>query len=440
MKRILNSRSPAAVGLVVMAALVSLSGCDQSSQAYFTATSAPRADIDRQIERLNVSLDAAEKARKEATDEATRKTLEDQVAELQKEVEASNERLKKLMEELPERQERISAILLAMFGTPDDPVVLSATGLDESKVRFAAGPAAADQQGNTGGLYRRHCVHCHGVTGNGAGPTAEFLNPYPRDFRHGFFKFKSTGINEKPTDDDFRRILKEGLNGTAMPSFKLLPESEIDALVEYVKYLAIRGQVENELYSKYDDESVKDLYDAAKSEKKEGQDALRTFIVETLLADETTGIMSLWQRANERIVEVVPRPDVSAAESIQKGRDIFYGVGGCVKCHGESAMGDGQIYYVNDIEKDRSKDVKQMVNPSFPMQALKPRNLRYNVLRGPSRDIDLYRRLRNGIDAVGMPAPSIPPEQVWHLVDYVKSLPYEFNEPDKPQVENTRSN
>ena len=36
--------------------------------------------------------------------------------------------------------------------------------------------------------------------------------------------------------------------------------------------------------------------------------------------------------------------------------------------------------------------------------------------------------LPNGIDAVGIAAPSIPAEEVWHLVDYVKSLPYEFNE------------
>jgi mono/diheme cytochrome c family protein len=426
MKRILKSRSPALVGVVVAAAaLASLSGCDQSSQAYFTIPNSPRVEIERRLEGLKADLAKAEDASaKEAAAESIEKT-------------------EKELSEFDVTEERVSAVLLAMFGTPDEPKVPAATGLDIAKIKFAAGPAAADQSGNTGGLYRRHCVHCHGVSGNGAGPTAEFLNPYPRDFRHGWFKFKSTGINEKPTDDDLRRILNQGLNGTAMPSFKLLPAAEVDALVEYVKYLAIRGQVEKHLYTVYEEDllggdSFRSVYEASKKDDA-GEEALRSFI-NTMFTDETQGIMALWNRANTAIIPVVPRPDVSADESIKKGRDIFYGVGGCVKCHGESAMGDGQIYYVNDIEKDRSKDVKQMVNPSFPMQALKPRNLRYNVLRGPSRDIDLYRRLRNGIDAVGMPAPSIPPEQVWHLVDYVKSLPYEFNEPDKPQVENTRSN
>ena len=32
-----------------------------------------------------------------------------------------------------------------------------------------------------------------------------------------------------------------------MPSFKLLPQDEINALVDYVKYLSIRGEVERQL-------------------------------------------------------------------------------------------------------------------------------------------------------------------------------------------------
>ena len=51
----------------------------------------------------------------------------------------------------------------------------------------------------------------------------------------------------KPTDDDLRRVLLNGVAGTAMPSFKLLNEGEIEALIDYVKYLAIRGEVERRL-------------------------------------------------------------------------------------------------------------------------------------------------------------------------------------------------
>ncbi len=77
------------------------------------------------------------------------------------------------------------------------------------------------------------------------GPTAAFLNPYPRDYRMGKFKFKSTNTMEMPTDADLMKILVNGIEGTSMPSFKLLSESDRKALVEYVKYLSMRGQTED---------------------------------------------------------------------------------------------------------------------------------------------------------------------------------------------------
>ena len=103
--------------------------------------------------------------------------------------------------------------------------------------RAAAGPIGGDAQGNQRGLFRRHCAACHGTSGDGAGPSAAVLNPYPRDFRNGVFKFTSTAGGAKPLRDDLWRTLRQGLPGTAMPSFRKLPDREIEALVEYVKYL-----------------------------------------------------------------------------------------------------------------------------------------------------------------------------------------------------------
>src|SRR5205823_4042197 len=57
------------------------------------------------------------------------------------------------------------------------------------------------------GLYRKHCLHCHGVSGDGNGPTAAFLWPRPRDYRPGLFKFTSTNSNQKPTRSDLERII-----------------------------------------------------------------------------------------------------------------------------------------------------------------------------------------------------------------------------------------
>src|SRR5215207_2334394 len=99
----------------------------------------------------------------------------------------------------PEHQQSIANILGAMFGTPDEPNALPETGLDIKKLKMAAGPVWSDKAGGKHGLYRRHCVHCHGISGDGRGPTAAILNPYPRDYRPGIFKFKSTYTAASPT-------------------------------------------------------------------------------------------------------------------------------------------------------------------------------------------------------------------------------------------------
>ena len=157
-----------------------------------------------------------------------------------------------------DQQRTINETMLAMFGTPDHPAnpfpqddelvdaisPLKTFGFDIEKLKIAAGPAYRDQQGNQHGLYRLHCAHCHGVSGGGDGPTAPFLNPYPRDYRQGVFKYKSTFGAAKPTHDDLKRLLIHGVAGTSMPSFRTLPDNEIEALVEYVRYLSVRGETE----------------------------------------------------------------------------------------------------------------------------------------------------------------------------------------------------
>lgn len=128
----------------------------------------------------------------------------------------------------------LAEVLAGMFGTPDEPNIPKLGDVEVSKVldathlHVASGPVSSDERGRARGLYREHCAHCHGVTGDGAGPTAAFLNPYPRDYRMGIFKFKSTPKGGKPTHEDLQDILINGIPGTAMPSFKVLPNNEIE--------------------------------------------------------------------------------------------------------------------------------------------------------------------------------------------------------------------
>ena len=346
----------------------------------------------------------------------------------------------------PEQTQDVTDILTAMFGTPDEPFLPTAGDsriselVDIDRLHMAAGPVGSSEDGTSRGLFREHCAHCHGVTGDGLGPTAPFLNPYPRDYRMGTFKFKSTSKGGRPTTEDLKRILTNGIPGTSMPSFKLLPDAEVDALVDYVKYLSIRGEVERRL--------VDDM--ALELDEGERLATDTEYLVEDVLSEVT----QRWLNANLMIPAIEPRPDWSEEEtlaSVRKGRELFYGaIANCVKCHGESQLGDGQTDDYDDWTKDfvdltkiadadeRADLIRQFESHvGLPPRNIIPRNLRQGIYRGGRRPVDLYLRILNGIDGSPMPAAVLKPqgappnakglssEDIWNLVDYVQSLPYE---------------
>ena len=360
-----------------------------------------------------------------------------------------------------EQQQEIANILEALFGTPDEPFVLPETGLDLTTLRVAAGPVRSDQFGKETGLYRRHCVHCHGTTGDGLGPTAMVLNPYPRDYRQGKFKFKSTERAAKPTGYDLESILRHGVPGTAMPSFDLLPDAEVKTLAEYVKYLSIRGETEIRLIN-------------AMSELSEGEklQMARSALVDEILKP----VAETWSVASQNIIQPEDKPDLAWADSVAKGRELFYGAkANCVKCHGLGALGDGQTNDYDDWNKaiveltkgldgdlatlktsteisseDRAAIHKRVAEigsalrtDSLPPRNSIPRNLRQGIYRGGRSPVDLYQRIYAGINGVPMPGvgPATPgaqgtlqPDEIWNLVDYVQSLPYESaSEPPRQQ-------
>jgi mono/diheme cytochrome c family protein len=347
----------------------------------------------------------------------------------------------------PKHQQEIADILEAMYGTPDDPFVLPETGLDLQKVQMAAGSVKSVRTGAKLGLFREHCVHCHGITGDSLGPTAVFLKPYPRDYRQGLYKFKSTPSNTPPTHEDLVRTLKEGIMGTAMPSFKLLPQAEIEALVEYVKYLSLRGQTELK------------LIDHAANELSEADDFPKTR--DFLVGEMLTPIVGKWQGAAAQVTQVPnPPTDFGSAASIERGKTVFYSTGGCVKCHGPTALGDGQVVYDlwNEpiaqeskklIERERklredttlssearAAEAKQLDALSYalhvaalPPREGQPRNLRQGIYHGGRQPYELFYRLANGIFPAQMPGiaqtPNMTTDDIWHVIDFVLDLPYQ---------------
>lgn len=112
--------------------------------------------------------------------------------------------------------------------------------LEESS---GSGDATADATDGTldedavDAIYQKRCSACHGEDGDGEGPAAEYFYPVPRDFTLALYKYKTTDADsEFPSDDDFRRTIRDGLIGTAMPGWKsLLSDAEIDALIFKIK-------------------------------------------------------------------------------------------------------------------------------------------------------------------------------------------------------------
>ncbi|MEY4179890.1 MAG: hypothetical protein RLY70_3464, partial [Planctomycetota bacterium] len=121
--------------------------------------------------------------------------------------------------------------------------------------------------------------------------------------------------------------------------------------------------------------------------------------------------------------------------------------------HGDSALGDGQIGDYDDWTKELDPTKPESLPDYLALGALeprniRPRNLRLGIYRGGRRPIDLYWRIANGID--GTPMPAVPmktpdnekgltPDDIWSIVDYVRSLPYEsLSKQDRQQPQITR--
>ncbi len=102
--------------------------------------------------------------------------------------------------------------------------------------------AAAASRGRK--VFDRYCISCHGVAGDGRGPTADFVDPRPRVLTSGVFKFRSTPSGELPTDADILKTVTNGLHLTFMPRWEPLTSHERHDVVQYVKALSPRFAAE----------------------------------------------------------------------------------------------------------------------------------------------------------------------------------------------------
>ncbi len=287
-------------------------------------------------------------------------------------------------------QSKIKQELATHCGTPREPNVFGDSKADLARLRRGAE------------IFSQRCVQCHGVNGDGQGAVAKYLNPKPRDYTKGIFKFTSTPYGSKPRRSDLLLVLRRGVAGTSMPSFDDLSNDQLEALVDYVIFLAERGELEKELVLLAQDEESLDPE----------------------LVEESVGtVHGRWEDAQSQLVmPQTPMPQ-NTAETIAKGRDLFLQQA-CNKCHGVDGRG-GSVGNV-EIGKDAWGNDGTAAD------------LTSGMFRGGGRPIDIYRRIHSGIN--GTPMPSFAqvfasePDNIWYLVHFIRDTG-ERRRRDQPPVE-----
>jgi|TARA_B100000959_G_scaffold82415_1_gene87646 DMSO reductase family type II enzyme heme b subunit len=236
-------------------------------------------------------------------------------------------------------------------------------------------PAASDETLAEGAaIYLQRCSFCHGLLGDGNGPAAEYLDPRPRDFTLGTFKFRTTQSGELPRDEDLFRTVSRGLSGTAMQAFDSdlikngLAENERWAVIDYIKSFAIE----------FEDPEL---------------DPTKNGLVVTLPQE---------------------RPPYSEA-LVAKGKEVFEHAK-CWECHGKLGRGDGQESF------DRTDDW------GFPIRI---RNVTHPwKIKAGIKVEDIYMRFSTGVNGTPMPSfvDALSEEERWALANFIKSLQHQLTD------------
>ena len=105
-----------------------------------------------------------------------------------------------------------------------------ARAADDFEAKVQAADAARGAQ-----VFAQYCATCHGPQGLGDGPVGKTLNPPPRNFQEGKFKY---GMTSK---DHFEVIsngaASKGGSPLMAPWGKVIPEQDRICLVKYIESL-----------------------------------------------------------------------------------------------------------------------------------------------------------------------------------------------------------
>ena len=229
--------------------------------------------------------------------------------------------------------------------------------------------------------YALYCRACHGDKGDGKGPAAPGVRPPPRDFTLGSFKFGAVPGGTLPNDDDFVRIVRFGLHGTAMRAWDGVPEPKLLEIIQYLKTFSARWK-----------------------EEEPGE-------------------------------PIVPTPDTWQGKeppAVERGRALYHGMANCLSCHpayapkryihevSKQLTGRGATDFRNDMygsELTKSEYGVKLLPPDFTRVELRS-------VRPDHQLADLYRVIASGVGGTAMPTwrGALPEEDLWSLVYFVDSL------------------
>lgn len=305
---------------------------------------------------------------------------------------------------LPEKQQtQLGETLTTYFGSPRFPKFMEVAPDEKqpAEVKELLLVEKLDRQHLQHGreVFIRQCAGCHGATGDGNGPAGKYLDPPPRDYRLGRFKFTSTPRGSKPRREDLARIIRHGAKGTSMPTFRFIAEEDLQAVIDYIILLSTRGEMEHRLITV----AVQDLAEDDNLEP-------------ALAAEQSKVIGQSWAQAESQIVRpLTPQPQ-NTQESVDAGARAFVQLN-CFKCHGRDGRGNKAL----DVGKDDWGRTAYAAD------------LTTGMLHGGRRPIDIYRRIYSGINATPMPAFAQPDsgkgetetqrsETIWHMVHFITSV------------------
>ncbi len=353
---------------------------------------------------------------------------------------------------------KIGDVLNRLFGTPANPIVAEKT--DKEPLGFAKEfiermklDAETLKEGSK--LYRRQCLHCHGLEGNGRGPTGFWVNPHPRDYRQGLFKFTSSTQDlgeRKPRRDDLMHILVHGIEGSSMPSFANYDRKELDKIISYVIHLSLRGEVEchvigqclsgsDKLVAPPNAEEIEAVRKSLQAENKPADEIKKTIdeiaglkpptadeeksafaTIDAKFTEATDGFPLRWMAAQDAGITPDSYPYADNEDemlaSAARGATLFMqpGDASCVSCH---------------------KNLGREAPYSFDAWGtiVRPRDLVNGYYRGGRRPIDMYYRVWSGINGAGMASydkllrptdedKAKKVDKIWDLVNFMQALHY----------------